>query len=394
LPKESLNTSHNPQHDVSNLRTAGETEVWSVLSRFLTFEEPDDRFSQLRKSVRKQFDKKAPFDALPLKQQAEFLRKVYNARPQDAAVNFALAFEDLRRFNQLTFASWMKSDWQNPFASDLFDAGQFKLTAPEKLWLNNSIASTPGWWQLLNGGNQWADDPRVKFITSFTSQTASQFQGTQFKVENSNEILDQWRKHLAEKRSELPGSFLPEVIVLVEGQSETLILPAFARLLGTNFNAMAIHIEACHGAKQVVKHYLNLKELTVLPIVCVLDADVSESAEIISDSLRSTDKMITVSQGEIEDSFSNAAFHRLINIYLRESGCLEPIPYAEIMQDNGDRLDTIDRLFRIRGLGNFDKIGFAETVANNLSKSDVPEDGKRIIGAIVEIHNAGSKLRF
>lgn len=434
--QEQISNSEQSAFDESQLRVATEAELWTVLSRLLTFEEPADRSQQIRKAIRKHLDKKAPsIDALPITGQGKVFSAIFGGektacngrqvhRPDggletasiNALVNFALAFEDLGRFNRLTFDSWLKSEWQNETVEDVMLLPDADLSPAERLWLYNSTICVPDWSKLTEIG-PWSDTPQARFIAMFVNTARWTF----LKEENearleanitfadggdsnqSNYAFDTvffergltlWRKLLEENRPWLPGSFLPKIIVLAEGQTEALMMPTFAKLMNTSFDELAIQVEACGGAKQVVKRYLNLKELTTLPIVCILDADVNEFAEIIQDSLRSDDRMVTVTQGEIEDTFTTPVFHRLINLYLKENGCLEPIPYIELLNGDGDRNDTLDRLFRIRGLGNFDKIGFAEIVAGNLKKSDVPEDGKRIIGAIVETYNDGINLRF
>jgi hypothetical protein len=424
---EQISHSHKTEFDTSNLRVANEAELWTVLSRLLTFEEPADRSQQIRKAVRKHIDKKAPFDSLPLSEQGQIFSKIFGCGSDDddrtesaainALINFVLAYEDLCRFNTLAFDSWLKSEWQNEAIEQNRFLPDIKLTAAERLWLYNSTISFPNWSKLSEVG-PWSDHPQARIISMFANtarwailhENDSKFadagrakssgnDGNSHSRDSLNNKffehgLTLWRKLVEENRPWLPGSFLPQIIVLAEGQTEVLMMPTFAKLMNTSFDELGIQLEACGGAKQVVKQYLNLKELTTLPIICILDADVSESAEIIQDSLRSIDHMVTVTQGEIEDTFSTPVLHRLINLYLKENGCLEPIPYIELVNNDSNRNDTLDRLFRIRGLGNFDKIGFAEIVAGNLKKSDVPEDGKRIIKAIVETYNAGSKLRF
>lgn len=435
--QEQISNSPNTAFDASQLRVANEAELWTVLSRLLTFEEPADRTQHIRKAIRKHLDKKAPaIETLPLSEQGRLFSAIFGGeetacngrqvhRPDggletasiNALVNFALAFEDLGRFNKLTFDSWLKSEWHNEVVEDVKLLPDADLTAAERLWLYNSTICVPNWTKLIEVG-PWSETPQARFIAMFVNTARWTFQKEESEAHLEANItfaaggdrsddslygfdtiffergLALWRKLIEENRPWLPGSFLPKIIVLAEGQTEALMMPTFAKLMNTSFDELAIQVLACGGAKQVVKQYLNLKELTTLPIVCILDADVNEAAEIIQDSLRSNDRMVTVTQGEIEDTFTTPVFHRLINLYLKEIGCLEPIPYIELLNGDGDRNHTLDKLFRIRGLGNFDKIGFAEIVAGNLKKSDVPEDGKRIIGAIVETYNAGISLRF
>jgi len=390
--------------DSANPRIASRTELWSILLKILAFDDPASKSQNLRKAARKHLDKRANFETMPMRQQVRLFTSIFGdqANIENAAicrlVNFVLAFEDLNRFSRIAFDTWTKPEWlAEPIDANVSKLN-FELSSPEKLWMTSALLSAPAWTKIAQI-EQGSDDPRVQLISEFIEllrKDAKQFSesnGTPH-TDTLLKALETWRQLLKKHRSALPGSFLPKIILLVEGQTESLIVPTFAKLLGLDFNQMGAHVESCGGAKQVVKYFLNLKELTVLPIICVLDADVSESAEIINDGLREQDRMVTMRAGEIEDSFSLTTFHRLLNIYLKETGCLEPISFSELQTQAGERIEVLDRLFRIRGLGNFDKIGFAETAVRNLHKSDVPDDGKRIIGTIEEVYNAGIKLRF
>jgi hypothetical protein len=173
-----------------------------------------------------------------------------------------------------------------------------------------------------------------------------------------------------------------------------------SRLLATDLDALAVDITDCGGAKQVVKQYLNLREVTVLPIVCVLDSDVEEPAEIISDSLRNSDRLITMTRKEIEDTFSEAAFLRLLNIFMSHKAdhyTSSPLTLSEMQemepQESG-RTAVLDRLMRARGLGSFDKIGFARVAAEKLQLGEIPQDGKKIVETLLEIHNDGINFRY
>lgn len=386
--------------DARNFRIAGQPELWAVLSKLFSFDEPAAKAQYLRKAARKQLDKRANFEALSLHEQGRVFISLFQDEDQiedqtiSRLVNFTFAFEDIKRFSKIAFATWCKQEWYSEPIHAAVAGLDLDLTLAEKLWLTNAILSAPSWIK-LNKNDQWREDPRAQAVITFTEKLRDETAGkSDIDTQLLTKTLEIWQQILVKQRNVLPGGFLPNIILLVEGQTESLILPTFAKLLGADFNKLGVHIESCGGAKQVVKHYLNLKELTTLPIICVLDADVSESAEIISDSLRAQDRMLTMHAGELEDSFSPTTFHRLLNIYLKETGCLEPIAFSELHDSEGERIEVLDRLFRIRGLGNFDKIGFAETAVNYLHKSDVPDDGKRIIGTIEEVHDAGIKLRF
>lgn len=384
-------------------------------------------------------------------------------------MSLALAAEDIKRFNRLSFDTWLnsasasttacaiggggKSDLRSdsngkePLAISIsgytagFDisiAPDSVLSQSELLWLENSINASPGWSTLKKDG-PWTGDSRAELMREFLNEIAEDLKKSsitdhvmrdQLSANSEHELrelqsagtfpqeivdqalstwsrlVEKWRVSQAGSTAArplshaLPGAFLPSILLLVEGQTECILLPAMSKLLGTNFDGLAVDITDCGGAKQVVKQYLNLREVTVLPIVCVLDSDVVEAAEIISDSLRSSDRLITMTRKEIEDTFSEAAFLRLLNIYMShkaEHHTSSPLTLSELHEmekEETGRTAVLDRLMRARGMGSFDKIGFARVAAEKLQAGEIPQDCKTIVGTLLEIHNDGISFRY
>ncbi len=389
------------------------------MQKLLAFEEPASKRSQLRKALKKQSKPSRASLSVPhvseetswsLDTQAVFFLQTFGGTAADAGsiegnriINELLFFEDLKRFNQIAFDTWWKTE--KTLQRDVEQDSQplqsrLDLAESEKQWLHYARLSAPD-WHLADRPGAWQDDERMRLIGSFLSRLPANLHLTAGAKniaargeENFDLVRSIWDECVAASRSNLPGDFLPEIILLVEGQTETILLPAFARILGTSLNALAVNVEACGGAQQVVRHYLTLRELTVLPIVCVLDSDVTESAEIIEDSLRSGDRLLMIGSGEIEDTFSDASFLRLIDLYLRRHGYLEPFTLEDLNSRGASRTEVLDKKFKSRGWGAFDKVGFAKLVAENLRESDIPSDGIKIINTLTGIHNAGIKLRF
>jgi hypothetical protein len=58
----------------------------------------------------------------------------------------------------------------------------------------------------------------------------------------------------------------------------------------------------------------------------------------------------------------------------------------EDIPDGQRRTEVLDRLWRNRGLGDFDKVGFAEFQAARLKHvQDVPEEGRKLMDTIKEM---------
>jgi hypothetical protein len=475
---KNANTSGDISIGSDSYRTPTDAEFWSVFQKWFAFEEPSNKWSQIRKALKKLIhrgsDKVA--DSLSLQQQGVLFSHIFSSsniksntesdeRIAEKLLSLALAAEDIKRFNRLSFDSWLnsasasttacaigggqqsdsqaESNGEEPLTISIsgystgFDisiARDAVLTQSELLWLENSINASPGWSMLKNDG-PWTGDSRAELMKEFLDEItvalkqfsitdhvirdpqssindhgnlAPQSTATQSKFPQQivDQALNTWSKLVEKWRvsptasTALPGAFLPSVLLLVEGQTECILLPAMSKLLGTSLDTIAVDITDCGGAKQVVKHYLNLREVTVLPIVCVLDSDVEEPAEIISDSLRPSDRLITTSRKEIEDTFSQATFLRLLNIYMShkaEHYTSSPLTLSELKemeQEETGRTAVLDRLMRARGMGSFDKIGFARVAAEKLQANEIPQDGKKIVKTLLEIHNDGISFRY
>lgn len=180
----------------------------------------------------------------------------------------------------------------------------------------------------------------------------------------------------------LRENFRPSLIVLVEGQSELIVLPHFARLVGEPLESIGALVIASGGAKQVARRYLTMKDVLKIPIVCVFDGDAQDSAAVIEEALRDCDRLFCLEAGELEDCYS---YEQLLKILARQlalkgqglSGDAVNIPRQ------GPRKQALNKLFRSRGLGDFDKIEFAKsTVSLTRSREDVPEEITRVIAFV------------
>jgi hypothetical protein len=149
--------------------------------------------------------------------------------------------------------------------------------------------------------------------------------------------------------------------VLVEGPTEELLIPYFARLSALDLDAGAVMVKGSGGAKQVVRRYRALAASTSLPVLVVLDADAGEQAAALATALRSGDRIHVLAGGEIEDVFDDATLVRLINEHLSGSKHAWPVSASELAVPQR-RTETLNRIWRERGLGDFDKTGFARTI--------------------------------
>lgn len=185
----------------------------------------------------------------------------------------------------------------------------------------------------------------------------------------------------------LPVEVLPLELLLVEGQTETVLLPHFARLLGFDLRKNRILTIGRGGANQVAKRFMHYSDISKLPLICILDGDAHDQREIIEQHLREDDGLYSLEIGEIEDTYDMPVLLKYLNLYSSSmSGEFSPtvlerndvterdfLPYMK-------RTRSLNRIWKQREMGDFDKVEFAEFIAKNLNDvSEIPRDLARII---------------
>jgi hypothetical protein len=105
---------------------------------------------------------------------------------------------------------------------------------------------------------------------------------------------------------------------------------------------------------------------------------------------REIDRLHVLSGGEIEDVFTVDELVPLVNEYLHELRSAHLVDRSDLA-GTGRRTQLLNRLWKQRGLGDFDKIGFARTVVTSKSVAGpVPADAVEIINSVRQL--LGDKL--
>ena len=204
-------------------------------------------------------------------------------------------------------------------------------------------------------------------------------------IDDSCVINLRWLKSLAEHndlikmREENLLKFPIEKVILVEGLTEEILLPAFSRYLGHDFYQKGIQIIPAGGKNQVVKMYYRLIEELKLPIFLLLDRDAEENIAQIRPKLRSIDKIHLVACGEFEDLLPKSLIIKTLNHHLEnfatisEADLLDGVPEAK----------NLELIFKNKGLHEFKKADFAKMVRENItSPSDISPEIAEIIEEI------------
>jgi len=414
LKPKDINTK-NKSSVSSSYRNPTDEEFWSAIRKILSYEEPSHKWSQLSRLARRHVDKKM-FEQLPLATQNKIFAQIFgvenplfetvdkNWRIFDQTISALICFEDLKRFERLAFDMWYQSkDLHDAkicnldFLRQLFGEKIDRFQPSEIAWLDFWVSNSFAWHKLFDPEfaqiDQSIGSALSRILVAFRDQVNSS---------SKPQPISVWVLLRKDLQKLFSGGFLCEKILLVEGQTEVILLPALAKLLNIDLIEISAYIDACGGAQQVTKQYLNLRDTVSLPILCLLDGDAIEQSELISDSLRDCDRLLTLRKGEIEDLFSQETIFRCMQLYVSEMGYLDSIQFEDlrIHQESAPedkirrRVEMLDRLCRSRGLGDFDKVAFAKILSEKISKSEVPEEAKIILRQLKDLDLDKRGLRF
>ena len=155
-------------------------------------------------------------------------------------------------------------------------------------------------------------------------------------------------------------------VILVEGITEEILLPVFAKLLGYDFYAHGIQVIAAGGKNQVVKMYYKLSQELRIPIFVLLDKDAEDNINQIKPKLRDVDRIHLVSCGEFEDLLpldlvKKTLEYELSNISILEKEMFDSDePRAKILEEH--RLYTDDSRNPMKAWSEMEEHSFREIV--------------------------------
>lgn len=172
-----------------------------------------------------------------------------------------------------------------------------------------------------------------------------------------------------------------EKVLLVEGLTEEILLPAFSKFLGYDFYQKGIQVIAAGGKNQVVKMYYRLIEELKTPIFLLLDKDAEENIKQITPKLRSIDKIHLVSCGEFEDLLPKSLIVKTVNSHFANFSSIND---SDLSDDNSE-VENLENIFKTKGLHEFKKAEFAKLVRENISTdADISAEIKEIIREIFD----------
>ena len=258
----------------ANQDLPSDEEFWTVVQRYFSFEEPSSRWSKHRKSLQKQLKRVksdiSEIDSMTLLERSSIFSHIFGngnietiedidvlredqsySEKLNEKISLLFAFAEIRLFRSLAFDLWRTDDTldkgdDTPPIKDISPADQFterfELSTAEAAWLKNAELSSINWLKLIASG-PWDDDPRRVFVVALVNRLS-----TLSKEHHSDLVtgmVTAFDETLKEHRSSLPAEFLPESLVLVEGQSEEILLPRFGELKGLDVRETGAQGKSC-----------------------------------------------------------------------------------------------------------------------------------------------------
>jgi hypothetical protein len=183
-------------------------------------------------------------------------------------------------------------------------------------------------------------------------------------------------------RKKLDIPLPPRALLLVEGITEEILLPSFARLLSYDLNTDGILLISSGGKNKVGKLYNKFKRQLNIPIAVLLDADATEIIDELRPIMRPTDNLISLQCGEFEDLLPKDLICKAINKAYMLSPALK---LNEIDQDSSIARQ-LNVIWKELGLGDFNKSQFAQLIQEHLDDPGyVTEEMNTVIEEIYKI---------
>lgn len=343
-------------------------QLWLLAQKILSFDDPARKSSQIRKAWERLNKAANPAGAVVEHTESDI----------NALISCAFAARDALDFLPLAFDAWaLKRDTGTsvPLAAGcetfLVDLG---LSANARSWCAEIASYSIPWHRFAEAG-AWSEDERASLVAGIVGKLQ---ECPSPKIEDAFEVIED---ALAETVTTSDTTVFPRAILLLEGATESILLPHFGQLLGTRFAEQRLLLISGGGANQVCKRFLHLRDTSSLPLFAILDADAEEQSTIISESLRPDDRVFVLKGGEIEDTLPTGVFARLLNVYMRANHSSGANISAGDLKAAGSRITvSAHKVLKQRGAIDFDKVAFARLAVQHLNQpNDVPPELREIL---------------
>ncbi len=173
-------------------------------------------------------------------------------------------------------------------------------------------------------------------------------------------------------------------LVLAEGATEELLIPVVAEAVGYNLAQEGIVVQAVGGKSQMLQQYTNFAECLAVPITMVLDKDAQSLLPDLQYYQRPQDQILILEEGEFEDMYSPNLIVKTVNKHYHTNTALTLTLLKQMR--GATRVRTLQNVWQSLGLGIFNKVEFAQYLAQTLHQDSslVSPPMQRVIEKIIE----------
>lgn len=188
-----------------------------------------------------------------------------------------------------------------------------------------------------------------------------------------------------------------KTLVIVEGETEKLLLPVFSQAMSLNFDHLGIHILPAGGKNHVLSIYRQQATVLNCPIFVVLDQDAQAIGDEIRTDFRKGDYIFTIQEGEFEDLYDLPLVLKTINQNYQPYPEITEYGFRDLATQSyaKGRVQTLKALWQAYNLGSFDKIDFAMKYAEAFQQGTagtehypLPKAIRRLIETILTIRHS------
>lgn len=261
------------------------------------------------------------------------------------------------------------------------------------------------WSALLNklDAGELIRYPRLAYLKAvYTELSRKGWNKTPITPESLPKALDQLGQWIQHKDFSAIGATYHQArpvktLVIVEGETEKLLLPVFAQAMNLDFDQLGVHILPAGGKNHVLSIYRQQAAVLNCPIFVVLDQDAQAIGDKIRADLRKGDYIFTIQEGEFEDLYDLRLVLKTINQNYQPYPEVSEYGFQEIATQSyaKGRVQTLKALWQAYNLGSFDKIDFAMKYAEAFQRGPagiepypLPKAIRRLIETILTIRHS------
>jgi dephospho-CoA kinase len=172
-----------------------------------------------------------------------------------------------------------------------------------------------------------------------------------------------------------PPASLPTALVLVEGNTEAIVLPAIANALGHQWQAKGIRLHGVGGKNAMAGWVQTLRHTIPYPLRVVLDKDAETLLSALMPLLRpALDHLMLIPEGDIEDVLPLPWVVAAVNTLLQPFPPLTLTAYLAQWSAIPQRGEQLKQCFNHYGNTSFDKVALANAIVEVLETNEQAQE--------------------